>query len=172
MGSLFWVSSHLWPLTSATPQTRSCRVLNYGALAGIDYYKKAFLLRFPGQVTGSAVGVTSGESDILLNDELSVAFVRRAPPACCHGATSEQRSPLCHQSPLFQTVKQEFCKCSNYFKKQKMKRALRSFFSPFRARRCLRTRSVACPAYESFFFFLIHLVSARSRQTYINILTM
>lgn len=39
-----------------------CRVLNYCALAGIDYYKKVFLLHFASQVMGSAMGDTSGRA--------------------------------------------------------------------------------------------------------------
>lgn len=39
-----------------------CRVLNYCALVGIDYYKKVFLLHFPSQVMGSATGNTSGKA--------------------------------------------------------------------------------------------------------------
>lgn len=101
------------------------RVLNYCALAWSDYYKKLLLFHYPSQVNGSAMGDASGKA--------LTSFWKMSAPFCAlfeegsscvlsqihlHWEGLERCSPLCHQ---FQTVKQEFCKCSNYFKRRKWK---------------------------------------------------
>lgn len=102
-----------------------CRDLNYCALARIDYYKKVFLLHFCSQVMGSAMADTSGKAATSFWKMSSLFSPPFEEGSSCvlsqthlHWERSERCSPLCHQ---FQTVKPEFCKCSNYFKSRKRK---------------------------------------------------
>lgn len=99
MESLFWVWSHLWPITAATPQIPSFAHLwlvpNYCTLAGIDYYKKVFLLHFPSRAMGSAMGDTSGRAATSfwkMNSSLFPLPLKRAPPVCCHRPTCTGRA--------------------------------------------------------------------------------
>lgn len=129
MESLFWVWSYLWSITATTPQipsfAHSWLVPNYCTLAGIDYYKKVFLLHFPSRVMGSAMGDTSGRAATSFwktNSLFSAPFEEGSSCVLSqthlHWEGSEHCSPLCHQ---FEALKQELCKCSNYFKSRKWK---------------------------------------------------
>lgn len=151
MGSLFWVWSHLWLITSVSLQTRFLahlwRVLNHCTLAEIDYYKKVFLLHFPSQVMGSAMGDTSGKAATSfwkMSSLFSVSLWRGLllrvvtdPPAL-----GGLRAPLTTLSPI-SNREAGVLQMQQLFQKQKMKRVLKSF-SQFRARKCLRTLSVDC----------------------------
>lgn len=176
-------ATHLW------------RLLNYCALAGIDYYKKVFFIAFSQPSDGLCHGWHLWESsDIVLKDELSFFFFRSLwrglllcvvtdPPAL-----GGLRAPLTTLSPISYR-EAGVLQMQQLFQKQKMKRVLKSF-SQFRARKCLRTLSVNCnttclswlvfssPAFSDLFLFFSPphfspcVFPACSRQTYINILTM
>lgn len=125
----------------------SWRVLNYCALAGIDYYKKLFLLHFPSQVMVSATGDTSGRAETSFFKRralsLSLFFLRSLwrglllrvvtdPPA-----SWSLRAPLTTLSPI-SNREAAFLQMQQLFQKQKMKRGLKSF-SQFSVLKCLRT---------------------------------
>lgn len=153
-------------------------VLNYCALAGIDYYEKVFLLRLPRQVMDSATGDTSGEAATSFWKMNSFIFflpllpLKRAPPVCLsqthlHWEGSERRSPLCHR---FQTVEQQFCKRSNYFKSRKWKECSKVLASLDHLNASeVFVMLLNCPGSSSLhlFFPYFHL-----KKTSINLLTM
>lgn len=132
MGSLFWLWSHLWLITSMKPQTCSFPFMAFltdGMLAGNNHYTKVFLLSSLSWVMGSALVDTSGKAATSLR-KMSSSF--EAGSSCVLSQTHLHWEDLRAQFATLWPISNREARIllmQQLFQKQKMKGIVTGFLS-------------------------------------------